>query len=90
MLVFVVVSVVGDWYWWCWCFVFLYSLLHVLTVVSFRSNVRAMSKSHSFFIPDIEYLHDVEGLLLFLVEKVFFVHSPLMYIYLMFQCTLFT
>ncbi len=29
-----------------------------------------MARVHSFFIPDIEYLQDVQGLVLYLVEKV--------------------
>lgn len=34
------------------------------------SNVTHMARVHSFFIPDIEYLQDVQGLVLYLVEKV--------------------
>lgn len=34
------------------------------------SNIKHMSVSHSFFIPDAEYCVDVEGLLTYLAEKV--------------------
>lgn len=35
-----------------------------------EANLEHMSKSHGFFIPDIEYLTDLEGLLKYLGEKV--------------------
>ncbi|KAG0260727.1 hypothetical protein BG011_001676 [Mortierella polycephala] len=37
---------------------------------SFESNVDHMTKAHGFFIPDIEYLIDLEGLIRYLGEKV--------------------
>lgn len=36
----------------------------------FVENVRHMSVVHSFFIPDTEYIVDLEGLLMYLGEKV--------------------
>lgn len=36
----------------------------------FVENVKHMSSVHSFFIPDTEYITDVEGLLMYLGEKV--------------------
>lgn len=36
----------------------------------FVENVKHMSSTHSFFIPDTEYITDVEGLLTYLGEKV--------------------
>lgn len=36
----------------------------------FVENVKHMSSVHSFFIPDTEYITDLEGLLLYLGEKV--------------------
>jgi len=35
-----------------------------------KSNLRHMSSAHSFFIPDIEYLVDLEGLIKYLGEKI--------------------
>ncbi|KAI1299681.1 hypothetical protein EDD11_006443 [Mortierella claussenii] len=37
---------------------------------TFESNVEHMTKKHGFFIPDIEYLVDLEGLIKYLGEKV--------------------
>ncbi|KAG0331878.1 hypothetical protein BG004_001474 [Podila humilis] len=37
---------------------------------TFENNVEHMTKAHGFFIPDIEYLVDVEGLIKYLGEKV--------------------
>jgi len=37
---------------------------------SLNDNVRHMTKKHSFFIPDIEYLVDLEGLIIYLGQKV--------------------
>ncbi|RKO93144.1 C2H2 type zinc-finger-domain-containing protein [Blyttiomyces helicus] len=37
---------------------------------SFESNLEHMAKSHSFYIPDIEYLVDIKGLIKYLGEKV--------------------
>ncbi|KAG0359310.1 hypothetical protein BGZ54_010012 [Gamsiella multidivaricata] len=37
---------------------------------TFESNVEHMTKAHGFFIPDIEYLVDLEGLIKYLGEKV--------------------
>lgn len=37
---------------------------------SVEENLEHMSTSHSFFVPDLEYLVDVEGLLTYLGEKV--------------------
>ncbi|RWS28844.1 zinc finger protein 622-like protein [Leptotrombidium deliense] len=37
---------------------------------SIEDNVQHMSNIHSFFIPDVEYLSDLEGLLTYLGEKV--------------------
>ncbi|CAH2068502.1 unnamed protein product, partial [Iphiclides podalirius] len=37
---------------------------------SMYKNLKHMSKAHSFFIPDVEYLVDVNGLLLYLGEKI--------------------
>ncbi|KAF9185237.1 hypothetical protein BGZ51_002761 [Haplosporangium sp. Z 767] len=37
---------------------------------TFESNVDHMTKAHGFFIPDIEYLVDLEGLIRYLGEKV--------------------
>ncbi|KAF9393061.1 hypothetical protein CPB97_004086 [Podila verticillata] len=37
---------------------------------TFESNVEHMTKAHGFFIPDIEYLVDLEGLIRYLGEKV--------------------
>ena len=34
------------------------------------SNLSHMARLHSFFIPDVEYLQDLDGLVLYLVEKV--------------------
>lgn len=36
----------------------------------FVENVKHMSVVHSFFIPDTEYIIDLEGLLMYLGEKV--------------------
>eukprot|EP00741_Cyanophora_paradoxa_P011229 tig00020554_g10849.t1 len=36
----------------------------------FQQNVEHMTKVHGFFIPDVEYLRDVEGLVRYLGEKV--------------------
>eukprot|EP00002_Diphylleia_rotans_P003609 TRINITY_DN124_c0_g1_i5.p1 TRINITY_DN124_c0_g1~~TRINITY_DN124_c0_g1_i5.p1 ORF type:complete len:409 (-),score=82.65 TRINITY_DN124_c0_g1_i5:1644-2870(-) len=38
--------------------------------VDFQSNLDHMTRSHSFFIPEIEYLVDLEGLIKYLGEKV--------------------
>ena len=35
-----------------------------------HSNLQHMAREHSFFIPDVEFLQDVEGFTLYLVEKV--------------------
>ncbi|ORX76487.1 hypothetical protein K493DRAFT_321545 [Basidiobolus meristosporus CBS 931.73] len=37
---------------------------------SFEDNVDHMTKAHSFFIPDIEYLTDIQGLFKYLGEKI--------------------
>ncbi|KAM8966375.1 cytoplasmic 60S subunit biogenesis factor ZNF622 isoform 2-T2 [Pelodytes ibericus] len=37
---------------------------------SFVKNIAHMTKVHSFFIPDIEYLQNMQGLILYLGEKV--------------------
>ncbi|KNC99191.1 uncharacterized protein SPPG_05447 [Spizellomyces punctatus DAOM BR117] len=37
---------------------------------SFENNMEHMAKAHSFFIPDIEYLVDLKGLIKYLGEKV--------------------
>lgn len=37
---------------------------------SFLDNVKHMSVGHSFFIPDVDYLIDMEGLLFYLAEKI--------------------
>jgi len=37
---------------------------------SINNNVHHMTKKHSFFIPDIEYLVDLEGLIVYLGQKV--------------------
>ncbi|CAK4080411.1 unnamed protein product [Aphanomyces euteiches] len=37
---------------------------------SLESNLTHMQKFHGFFIPDLEYLQDMEGLITYLVEKV--------------------
>ncbi|KAF9580374.1 hypothetical protein BGW38_003011 [Lunasporangiospora selenospora] len=37
---------------------------------TFEANVEHMTKGHGFFIPDLEYLVDLEGLIKFLGEKV--------------------
>ncbi|XP_074601047.1 cytoplasmic 60S subunit biogenesis factor ZNF622-like [Brevipalpus obovatus] len=37
---------------------------------SYEENIEHMSSNHSFFIPDLEYLVDVEGLLTYLGEKI--------------------
>lgn len=37
---------------------------------SLEDNVNHMTKDHSFFIPDIEYLIDLEGLLAYIGEKI--------------------
>ncbi|KAI9202419.1 C2H2 type zinc-finger-domain-containing protein [Polychytrium aggregatum] len=37
---------------------------------SLEANIKHMSAAHSFFIPDIEYLADLKGLLLYLGEKI--------------------
>ncbi|KAH6578302.1 hypothetical protein BASA60_003692 [Batrachochytrium salamandrivorans] len=37
---------------------------------SFESNVAHMAKAHSFFIPDVDYLVDVKGLIKYLADKV--------------------
>lgn len=37
---------------------------------SFDDNMTHMTKSHSFFIPDIEYLADLRGLIKYLGEKI--------------------
>ena len=37
---------------------------------SLMKNVAHMTKIHSFFIPDIEYLSDLKGLVKYLGEKV--------------------
>ncbi|KAF9105372.1 hypothetical protein BGX27_009656 [Mortierella sp. AM989] len=37
---------------------------------TFESNIEHMTKAHGLFIPDIEYLVDVEGLIKYLGEKV--------------------
>ncbi|XP_066537294.1 cytoplasmic 60S subunit biogenesis factor ZNF622 [Hoplias malabaricus] len=39
---------------------------------SLRKNISHMTKTHSFFIPDIEYLVDLRGLITYLGEKVGF------------------
>ena len=38
--------------------------------VSLEENMKHMTRSHSFFIPDIEYVVDLKGLLTYLCEKV--------------------
>lgn len=38
--------------------------------VSLEENLRHMTRSHSFFIPDVEYVVDLKGLLTYLCEKV--------------------
>ncbi|KAI8967457.1 C2H2 type zinc-finger-domain-containing protein [Mycotypha africana] len=40
------------------------------TQESFDDNLRHMSKNHGFFIPDIEYLFDCEGLISYLSYKI--------------------
>lgn len=37
---------------------------------NFLDNVKHMSVSHSFFIPDADYLVDMEGLLVYLADKI--------------------
>ncbi|RHY10324.1 hypothetical protein DYB28_004172 [Aphanomyces astaci] len=37
---------------------------------SLETNLTHMQKSHGFFIPDLEYLEDLEGFVTYLVEKV--------------------
>ncbi|KAI8999355.1 C2H2 type zinc-finger-domain-containing protein [Gaertneriomyces semiglobifer] len=37
---------------------------------TFESNLEHMAKAHSFFIPDVEYLVDIKGLIKYLGEKV--------------------
>jgi len=36
----------------------------------FQSNLQHMAHDHGFFIPDIEYLKDLEGIIKYLIEKV--------------------
>jgi len=38
--------------------------------VNVPDNIRHMSKSHSFYVPDIDYMTDVEGFLIYLGAKV--------------------
>lgn len=38
--------------------------------VSLEENMKHMTRSHSFFIPDLEYVVDLKGLLTYLCEKV--------------------
>ena len=37
---------------------------------SFEDNMKHMSRSHSFFIPDLQYITDLKGLIAYLGEKV--------------------
>lgn len=37
---------------------------------NFVDNVKHMSIAHSFFIPDADYLVDMEGLLVYLADKI--------------------
>ena len=37
---------------------------------TFEANISHMTVAHSFFIPDIEYLVDLEGLIQYLGEKI--------------------
>lgn len=37
---------------------------------NFLDNVKHMSVAHSFFIPDADYLVDMEGLLVYLADKI--------------------
>jgi len=38
--------------------------------VSLEENLKHMTRSHSFFIPDLEYVVDLKGLVMYLCEKV--------------------
>ena len=42
---------------------------------SLEENVHHMTTSHSFFIPDIEYLVDLPGLFMYLGKAFFEVHG---------------
>ncbi|KAK9760903.1 pre-60S factor rei1 [Basidiobolus ranarum] len=37
---------------------------------TFEDNIEHMTKAHSFFIPDVEYLNDLQGLIKYLGEKI--------------------
>lgn len=37
---------------------------------TFEANLKHMTEAHSFFVPDVEYLTDLEGLIAYLQEKV--------------------
>jgi len=45
-------------------------LLNSYTSLSAHRNMHHMTIAHSFFIPDIEFLVDVEGLIQYLGEKI--------------------
>ena len=42
---------------------------------SIEDNIKHMSEKHSFFIPDVKYLIDLNGLLKHLAEKIFIYHQ---------------
>lgn len=42
--------------------------------LSFEENLKHMTEAHSFFVPDLEYIEDLEGLVTFLQTKVFEQH----------------
>jgi hypothetical protein len=40
------------------------------TFVDFETNLKHMTQVHGFFLPDVEYLEDPEGLVSYLAEKI--------------------